>query len=171
MREEKIFLDSLRVPGWVWKLNWHKINIQKEYTLYWFFTYTWKPSQEDEDPKKWQEEETCLLFRQRNNKYVKNWQDRRVWTRGSKWWSKWDDKDYFIRVCVYRSLSPNCCGRKGPFPRHREGSCPMQFYELLEGRKVTGEVRMAFLASAVSSTSFSWRYSMYWGARFGVVCI
>lgn len=32
-------------------------------------------------------------FRQRNNTFVKNWQDRGVWAGGSKWGrSNWEDK-------------------------------------------------------------------------------
>ena len=43
----------------------------------------WEPSQENEDPKKWPEQETFIPLWQRNNTSVKNRQDRGAWAGGS----------------------------------------------------------------------------------------
>lgn len=68
-REVKVFLHWLRVSGWVWKLNLQgKINRkkrkdrQKSIQVLLIFTCTWEPSQENEDPKKWLEQEALIPF-------------------------------------------------------------------------------------------------------------
>lgn len=39
----------------------------------------WEPSQENEDPSKWPEQKVYTPFSQRNNTFVKNWQDKGLW--------------------------------------------------------------------------------------------
>lgn len=62
--EENVFLDFLRFPGWVWKLNWKRqVNRRKAYIFYYTLTCTWEHSQENGYPKKWPEH-TFLPFTQ-----------------------------------------------------------------------------------------------------------
>ena len=67
--EEKVFLNSLMVPAWAWKLNWQKDKLMGEKLTDFrdFFTCAWELSQENEDPK-WPEQEAFIPFRQRNDK-------------------------------------------------------------------------------------------------------
>lgn len=68
IEKENIFLKTLSVPVWVWKLSWQgqmNTHTKKAYKFYWIFTCTWKPSQENEDLKKWPQKETFIPFRER----------------------------------------------------------------------------------------------------------
>ena len=56
-------------------------------------SYVWK-SYKDIGPNK----EDFIPFKQINNKYVKNWQGRGVWARGSKWWRH--------KTCFYSLFGP-----------------------------------------------------------------
>ena len=60
------------------------MNRSKEYIFYGNFTCKWEASQENEDLKKWPEKEAFISFRQRNEKFVKNSQDKGVGAMGSK---------------------------------------------------------------------------------------
>ena len=43
------------------------------------FTKEWRP-------ERWLVQEAFIAFRQRNNSFVKSWQDKGIWVKCSKWW-------------------------------------------------------------------------------------
>lgn len=47
------------------------------------FTCTWRPLLENEDLRKWPEQKGFITFKQRNDKCVRKWQDKGVWSRAS----------------------------------------------------------------------------------------
>ena len=78
----------------------------KAYTFYWIIYISREPSQENENPKKWLEREAFITFRQRNNKSLKNWQDKGICSKCSKWWrSNWKNKGEMDNVCSYKCPS------------------------------------------------------------------
>lgn len=63
--EETVFLDFLRLPDWICKLNWKRqINRIKAYRFYYTLTFTWDTSHENEYPKKWPEHKAFIPFTQ-----------------------------------------------------------------------------------------------------------
>lgn len=55
--EKKVFLDPLRVPGWVWKLKWQRQTNGSKGNLFIKFYVTWEPSYGIGAPK----EDGCIF--------------------------------------------------------------------------------------------------------------
>ena len=119
------------------------------------FTKEWRP-------ERWLVQEAFIAFRQRNNSFVKSWQDKGIWVKCSKWWMITRK----IRVSLTKFVGvdffpPNVFLLPGtervPFIR--------EIYILLLGEKDKWRGGQSdLLASAVFSDSFSSRHLMCQGA-------
>lgn len=165
--EEKVFLDPLKVPGWVWKWNWwRQMNRRKAYQFYGILISTRQPSQENDDHKKWPEEEDFRPFRQRNSVFAKTWWDRKIWPKGMKWWRS-NEEGVTVGLtrfgCTY-FLAPKppslVSGDKNVFfpPGTGRVLVTWKSYVLLSGKKDEVLGGQSDLASPVFSDSFSLRF-------------
>ena len=134
--EENNFLNPLRVLGWIW---------------------TWKPSQENEDPATCPEQEAFIAFRLKKKKSVKN-----------EW--AWDGEELTRRIRV--SLTRFFCQYSQPHIPHlywweifppNTGSVPStwELSDVIQGQGYGRKVRVTFL---LFSNSFSLSFTMYQGA-------
>ena len=128
-REGKLLLSSPLsfLAGQIITLTYSKLTGKKQIISYvWELIKLWCS-------KKWPKQEAFISFRQRNNKFVKNWQ---VWTWGSM----------LVRnkVCTY-SLKFHISGDMNTFYPPGIGRAPFtwEIYYLLPAGK--GRVRVSFL--------------------------
>ena len=116
------------LAGWIITLTYIKLTGKKKQIIsyVWELIKTW-------DSKKWPKQESFISFRERNNKFMKNWQ---VWAWGSM----------LVRdkVCTY-SLKFHISGDMNTFYPPGTGRTPFtwEVYFLLSWGK--GRVRVSFL--------------------------
>lgn len=174
--QEKVFLYPLKVPGWVWKWNWRRqMNRRKAYWFYWIFAYMWWPSEENDDDKKWPEEEAFRPFRQRKSVFEKSWWDRKICPKGIKWWRSNEEGVTVgltgLFVHIFQPPIPHLwslvikmfsflLAQRGYFSAWKS-------YLLLSGKKSKGLEGQSDLASVVFSNSFSFRFWICQGAILG----